>query len=474
MAGAIPPAHGGDRVFIDDPERATNTDAVGDLAAQFQAMMHVIGALPGMPAEAVALLGAIRERADVTRNAAEAISTRDRNQRNPVPLTNLPVDGGFGANAFGNSRITHITKFDGKSDDTNAVYVWLSSCLVVARAGHLTAEAILQMLEMTAGGSAFIFLEECRRKGMTLFKTVQALEMKYGELCTPDEAKTRAHSYQRAPGSSIDKVADDLKHLARLACREEEAAVREKRQDELVRHNLLRVLPSHIGLKFTDQLSQAVNYGGHLLSNDEIIAKAKLMESKLKGSQESSDRPKKDRSHDRHHHHARQVTHDSHPGYSEEDIDDILAVADAEEGGEEDIIDEILAVNEVFASRNQKVSMPALLSAAIKQHNKKRDFRPARVAGVSQPAPSGPPNKLGRFQAFSEMLKLANVVKGECMQCGLGGHIKGNIKCQLRGLPMVDRPCTRCGKGLHSADQCPKVNAGKANVVTEDDSLNED
>ena len=478
MAGAIPPAHGGDRIFIEDPAKATNADAVGDLAAQLQAALHIVSNLAGITPAEVAVLGAIRERTNVTRDAAETLARRDRNQRNPAPLSDVPRDGGYGALPLGNSKFNHVTKFDGNSDDVNAVYVWLSSCIAVARAGTLSAEATLSMLLMTASGSAFMYLEDCRRKGMTLYQIAQAVEMRYGELCTPEEAKSRIHSYQRGHGASITKVSEDLKHLARLACRDDEAAVRNERMDELVRHNLLRVLPSHIGTTFTDELSRAVTYGGYLLSNDEIVAKAKQMEGKVKATSDSHDRPEKKRGHDRHHaerHHARQVTQTSRLEYSEEDVDDILAVAaTADEGDEEEaIIDEILAVNEVFAAKNQKVSMPVLLSAAIKQHNKRQNFRPARVAGVSQPAQAGPPNKLARNQAMAELLTMAGVVRGECMHCGVAGHIKGNIKCQLRGLPLVDRPCIRCGKGLHSADQCPKVNANRANAVTEEDSLNE-
>jgi hypothetical protein len=31
------------------------------------------------------------------------------------------------------------------------------------------------------------------------------------------------------------------------------------------------------------------------------------------------------------------------------------------------------------------------------------------------------------------------------------------MACALKDKPLVDKPCAKCGKGLHSADDCPKV-----------------
>jgi hypothetical protein len=35
-----------------------------------------------------------------------------------------------------------------------------------------------------------------------------------------------------------------------------------------------------------------------------------------------------------------------------------------------------------------------------------------------------------------------------------------NDKCALKDKALVDRPCAKCGQGLHSADDCPKVFQG--------------
>ena len=56
-----------------------------------------------------------------------------------------------------------------------------------------------------------------------------------------------------------------------------------------------------------------------------------------------------------------------------------------------------------------------------------------------------------------ELLTLANVQKGSCIQCGVEGHMMNNEACALRDRILVDKPCAMCGQGLHSADDCLKV-----------------
>jgi len=59
----------------------------------------------------------------------------------------------------------------------------------------------------------------------------------------------------------------------------------------------------------------------------------------------------------------------------------------------------------------------------------------------------------------------------------------GKDDCALRNRPLTDRPCAKCGKGLHSADDClrgfssqfrGKAEPAAANVAheEEEDDLN--
>jgi len=63
----------------------------------------------------------------------------------------------------------------------------------------------------------------------------------------------------------------------------------------------------------------------------------------------------------------------------------------------------------------------------------------------------------GGFKPINELLTLANCTRGQCLQCGYDDHMMKNMACALKDKPLTDRACVKCGKGLHAADDCPKV-----------------
>ena len=70
----------------------------------------------------------------------------------------------------------------------------------------------------------------------------------------------------------------------------------------------------------------------------------------------------------------------------------------------------------------------------------------------------GPPNRQEYpRKPIGELLDLANIERGCCLQCGQRGHMLKHDACALRDKPLTDRPCVKCGTGLHAADDCLKV-----------------
>ena len=88
-------------------------------------------------------------------------------------------------------------------------------------------------------------------------------------------------------------------------------------------------------------------------------------------------------------------------------------------------------------------------------------FGAARQAQVYDPVPrkAGPPDKLpiGHGKGTMELLNLAHCQRGQCIKCGVEGHYMNQDTCALRGKDVMDRPCIKCGQGLHAADDCVKV-----------------
>jgi len=133
-----------------------------------------------------------------------------------------------------------------------------------------------------------------------------------------------------------------------------------------------------------------------------------------------------------------------------------------------------------YASKGRKLTPQQLRAKVTQRYNKDRgryQKRPppgpkAAAAAAQIQNWKGPPERLEseRRKNILELLTLANVNKDEYIQCGTPGHMLGKDKCALRNRPLTDRPCAKCGKGLHSADDCLRGCSsqfrGKAEPVT--------
>ena len=159
------------------------------------------------------------------------------------------------------------------------------------------------------------------------------------------------------------------------------------------------------------------------------------------------------------------------------------------------LVHEIKQQEKRYAARGKAVDKDRLYKKAFRKYNERlpppryprkgpgyQGARQAGAQGNAAPAPAqqGPPNRLdvNQRRTISELLALANVTRGHCIQCGFEGHYMHNDACALRDKPLVDRACVKCSAGLHSADDCPKVfqqkyvtpqKADQANVVVLDD-----
>ena len=102
----------------------------------------------------------------------------------------------------------------------------------------------------------------------------------------------------------------------------------------------------------------------------------------------------------------------------------------------------------------QYYGAPAYHGAPVQQGAPQYQGAPA-YPGAPAPA-AGPPNRLpeGQRPTIRDLLARANCVNGDCVKCGIHGHLMSSDACALRGKPLVDRPCVRCKKGLHAADDC--------------------
>ena len=488
MAGAAP-GDGWD--LNEDPRKAGVLNVAGDSAVVVARLIRLLADNHILPDDDAVNqeVNELTEASGRTITAAARLARVSGQQRKPEPMTPLP--GEWGEHNLDHVRPNQITKFTGTSDDPTAVYTWLESCVALAEANGLTEEAFIGLMRITSDRSAATFLSNCRRMGQTAVQIVQELEIRYGDLCTPAEAIKRLSLVKRKWDTPVRILVDDLRRLARFATRDvEDEDIANDRVDEYIRVHLLRLVRTSI----RKSLSQMMDM--YLASNNRAmdITEMERIINKLEAEAAEEDAQKqgyKNKWQPAKANPQQKINQVDSNGLAEatakllsvtnaadddSDSDDDAIQAVAEEPDAPDESDPILnfmiaAVKDVKTKARKPMDRQKLLSAAVKKYN--RVIAGAQVSGANQ----GPPSKLdaGR-KSTGGLLKDANVVKGECILCGLAGHYKGNVGCPLRGKKMVTHACTRCGKGLHDASDCITAHVDPRMVVNQvdEEDLNED
>ena len=185
----VPDDMGGDRAWIADPTQAGISTTVGDLAATMLQMQHLMrGVLAAGDGRAEFVALADRTRAILA--ASDASQAREKATRELSPMTRVPAPWGVNA-LIGNIRMHIVPIFSGTSADTLDVVRWLSRVFTLAQANTLTYAAAVNLLIQGSSGGAADYIEQMREEGKDLPEIVQLLEMRYGDLCTPEEARDK-------------------------------------------------------------------------------------------------------------------------------------------------------------------------------------------------------------------------------------------------------------------------------------------
>jgi hypothetical protein len=119
--------------------------------------------------------------------------------------------------------------------------------MTLAESHTLTAAATINLLLQASAGPAADFIRQMRDSNKTLNQIIQNLELRYGELCTPDEAQVKCNTLTRKEKENISDFIDRVRRLARMATRAiANADERNTALDELVQGNIKRVLPRSV------------------------------------------------------------------------------------------------------------------------------------------------------------------------------------------------------------------------------------
>lgn len=450
--------------------------AAGDTNALLLQLIHAFEAGGIVTAGMRGVVNSVATGAQRAMEAADAAAKREMSSRVLRPLTRLP------ARAWGDStnvaaiRLSNQYSFSGESGEPTEVNRWLSKILSLAASHTLSFAATVNLMHLAASGSAADFLERMRDEGKELSEVIQQLEMRYGDLCSAEEARVKCNTMPRKEKELLAAFLDRLRLMAKMACRlDADEALMRKNVDILVESNIRRVLPSSVRIALEERMVNRMRMGLPPFSVSEVEKECIELE-KRRLERYSAQVPSNKRG-------PRVQAVAQYSSSSESELED-----DEDEGSDHEdptdfMVNYVSQKQRKYHDQGKTFSRQKLAKKAVHKWNgrvaEKEARKPAARAGfhgakqATQDPQSGPPNALQGRRPILELLALANIERGACIQCGLSGHIMGRDGCPLRGKILKDKPCAKCGAGLHSADDCPKVFQTNAHQVC-DDSLNED
>jgi len=486
-AGAPPDAFGGNRQFIADPDATGLSTVVGDLAALNLQMAHFMRA--NAHADDIAMIDRIADRTRQVLAASNASHAREASTRELQPVTQVP-ERQFGNQAnVANIRMYNIPSFTGTASDTEDVVQWISRIFNLAQANQLTFAATINLLIQGSSKGAANYIDEMKQEGKTLHQIIQQLEMRFGSLTTVEDARVKCNNMIRKPCEGLSEFIDRLRFMARMACRmERDDAARRNAIDVLVEGNIRRVLPSSVRNALEERIINRSRMGLPALTAREIEKECLDLEKRRAERKQELEGASNKK------HNVRQAFVDNN---TDDDSSDSSSDDDqSEENGMDCLINEVKQQQQKYFNRGKPANTQKVWKRAVKNYNQKfvgkpnygkaAQFGARQAMGAGSPMGNpvqkqqGPPNKMeSPNKPIYELLNLANCTKGQCVQCGYDGHYMRHFSCALKDKPLTDRACAKCGKGLHAADDCPKVYQQKyqspqgANVVQGAESLND-
>jgi hypothetical protein len=334
-----------------------------------------------------------------------------------------------------------VPTFNGESGNTIEVINWLDRVMALARQHDLNYATSIELLKVCSSGGASLYIRQLQKSGSTLKDIVRALETRYGDLCTPEDAHIKCNTMPRKDGEYLTAFLDRLRSMAEIATRLVANEAEKNRQVEaIIVRNMPRVLPPSVRMDLENRMLNLSRSGLRAMTSIEMEKECLDLE-RRRNERRNLDRGR--------HSGARAVQADNASEHSSSETDS--------DNGRDEYEVYANAVRSMEKRYQNKGRVPKF-DKIFRRAQRRVDQWKARRPGQANYA-QGPPDKLPDKpqKSFTQMLADAKVERGECLQCGQAGHNARSDQCGLRGKPLVDRACAKCGKGLHNPDDCPRV-----------------
>ena len=486
-----------------DPSKADALTTIGDSAVSQLRIIYTLEQAGIIPDAHKATLIQVRDDLRQTLRNAEGVKTRERDTRVQRPLTKVPAEDYGDRDDITNIRTQNLPQFDGESKDPAEVSRWLSKVLVIAQGYKLKLPVVVSLLAQASTGKACDYIEQLRDEGKSLREVIELLEMTYGCLVPKEEARVKCSSMKREDGESLSSFLHRLRHMARIACRyEDDNTTRCEAIDELVEANVRRILPPSVKTALEERILARRRIGLTDFTSREIerecLELEKAREDKRKEialQLSSNDNARKGKfANIAAHFSALSTTHVDVDSDVDVDVVDLIrenhlrdsklsppASSDEDQEQERDIYlaGQIARERMKFQRAGKPVDQRRVMKGAVRKYNNRyipKDSRSRVVGEINQPGPPlaqrglvhnqtyyqnqrQPPNHNPdlRNRSIMELLDLSKCQRGQCIQCGLRGHLLGRDECPLKDKPLVDSPCVACHQGLHASNDCVRI-----------------
>jgi hypothetical protein len=242
-------------VMVPNPTMATILGQVGDIGAVGLQILRILRSQandPQMIADVDNLANYLRP----VVTASDATRERERTSVELQPLTKTPTSWGTN-NKIANIRLHHVPNFTGTSSDTIDIHSWLDRVFNTATSHTLSQEATINLMIMASTGTAADYIRQMRDERKTALEVVQALELRYGDLCLPEEAASRCSTMMRKDNQKLVDFIDRLRKMAKMANRNiSDEEHRMERTDALIKGNIRRVLSVSLRNTLDEESSQ--------------------------------------------------------------------------------------------------------------------------------------------------------------------------------------------------------------------------
>ena len=467
---ARPVIPGAGRQFIANPENASNATMMGDMATLNLQILHLLNTVVDDGANRD-LVAQATLRSQQVLDASVISQARESATRELRPLTRLPDAPWGNIRNIAAIRMHSVPTFNGTSSDTLDVVRWISRIINLAEANALTFESAVNLMIQGSSGDAADYIEQLKDEGKTFPQIVQMLEMRFGDLCTPEEARVKTNNMARLQDESLSQFIARLRSMAKMACRMENTdETRREAVELLVEGNIRRVLPTSVRNALGERVITRSSMGLPAFTAREIEKECLDLERRRDERKVQITGPGAANKQHRGQINRLAVVHEAN---SSDESNSSADEADCGDDATYHFVNIIKQVQNNYARKGKVMDQQKVYRKAFNKFNNK--FPPrnygnqphgARQVGQGGNAygypplnQQGPPNAMEGQprKTVPELLAMANIQKGSCIQCGQVGHFLKNDACALRDKPLVERACVKCGKGLHYADDCPMV-----------------